>query len=194
MVRELNLAPPEWRAVHPIHRKVRLGVVADQTEVDLTVNQIVFLQSTANSTTTVVPWAYAVRMKKITIWFMTNALGTNKSATVEWNAGATGFLLDGVSVAATSSSTTEYSILTTRPPTESLGGWFQAVLSGGTNVLFSYSAPAGAIIEVSYDWVPNWSEVSTGSLSATAAVSGVNYARAWSSNVLALPPLNSVLP
>jgi len=122
---------------------------------------------------------------------MSPTLATNVSATVEWNAGSTGFLMDGVSVAATSSSTTEYAHLSTRPPVDSLAGWYQAGPTGATNVIFSMSAPAGAIIQVDYDWVPNFTEASYGTLSATSTLGTIG-CRAWSANILPLPPLNTI--
>jgi len=185
-------SPPPWRAVLPLARSIRLGVVANQAETDITLNQLLYSQCMAISTTMVVSLAYAVRMKRLQIWFTAPTLATNVNSTVEWNAGTTGFLLDGVSVAATSSSTTEYGHLTTRPPTDSLGSWYQAGLSGATNILFSLSAPAGAIIQCDYDWVPNLTEATYGNLSTTAATSGTIGCRAWNANILALPPLNSL--
>ncbi len=176
----------------PFSRSVRLGVVANQAETDITVNQILHCQSMVTTTTTCVSLAYAVRLKRIQIWFTSPSLTTNVSATVEWNAGSTGFLLDGVSAAATSSSTTEYGHLSTKPPTDSLAGWYQAGVSGATNVIFSMSAPAGAVIQVDFDWVPNFTEATYGTLSTTAGVVGTIGCRAWNANILALPPLNSI--
>lgn len=184
---------PEWKAVNPQHRIVRLSAVANQAETDVTVRNILYLQSLATGTTSIYPLAYAIRMKKVRIWFCAPTLASNISSTVEWNAGTTGFLMDGVSVAATSSSTTEYSCLVTRPPTDSLASWYQMGVNTDTNVLFSFSAPAGAIIEVSYDWVPNFTEIAGGSRTVAGAVLGTLYAWAWNANVLPLPPLNSVV-
>jgi len=186
--------PPEWRAVVPLHRTVRLGVVANQPETDITVAQLARLQSFAISTTGVQILTYAIKIKRLDIWFCSPSAGTNISATVEWNAGSTGFLMDGVSVAATSSSTTEYAHLSTRPPVDSLASWYQATVTGLTNILFSMSAPAGAIVQVSYDWVPTWTEAGSGSVvTVSGAVAGTMYAVGWNTNILALPPLNSVV-
>jgi hypothetical protein len=186
------MQPPPWKAQEPFSRSVRLGVVANQAETDITVNQILHCQTVVTSATTCVSLAYAVRLRRVQVWFVAPTLASNVSSTVEWNAGSTGFLLDGVSVAATSSSTTEYGHLSTRPPTDSLGGWYQAGPSGATNIIFSMSAPAGAIIQVDYDWVPNFTEASYGTLSTTAGVLGTIGCRAWNANILALPPLNSI--
>lgn len=177
----------------PFSRSVRLGVVANQSELAITVNQILFCQAVVNASTTCNSLAYAVRLRKVQIWFTAPSLGSNVSATIEWNAGSTGFLLDGVSVAATTSSTTEYGHLSTRPPVDSLAGWYQAGPSGATNELFSMSAPAGATIQVDFDWVPNFTEALYGSLSTTGGSVGLLGCRAWSSNILALPPLNSIV-
>lgn len=186
--------PPQWKAVVPLNRKVRLGVVANQPETDITVAQFARLQTFAVTTTGVQIMTYAVKVKRVDIWFTSPTAGTNVSATVEWNAGSTGFLMDGVSVAATSSSTTEYAHLSTRPPVDSLAGWYQATVTGLTNILFSLSAPAGAIIQVSYDWVPNFTEAGNGStITVTTAVVGTLYAVGWNTNILALPPLNSAV-
>lgn len=184
--------PPPWKAVQPFSRTVRLGVVANQSETDITVNQILHCQTVVTTSTTTTSLAYAIKLKQVKIWFTAPTLGSNVSATVEWNAGSTGFLMDGVSVAATSSSTTEYGHLRTKPPIRSLGGWYQAGPSGSTNTLFSMSAPAGAIIEVDFDWVPNFTEAIYGSLSTTAGVVGTIGCRAWNNNILVLPPLNSI--
>jgi len=184
--------PPPWKAVVPLSRKVRLGVVANQPETDITVRSIMYLQSCATTTTSISPLAYAVRMKRIDVWFTSPTLASNISSTIEWNAGSTGFLLDGVSVSATTSSTTEYAHLISRPPTDSLASWYQAGVTGSSNVIFSISAPAGAIIDVSYDYVPNFTEAATGSVTVSGASVGVYYCCAWNTNILALPPLNSI--
>jgi hypothetical protein len=178
--------------VKPYFRRVRLGVVANQPETDITVNSFLRLQGMATGTTSFVPMAYAIRVKRVAIWFTSATVGTSISSTVEWNAGSTGFLMDGVSAAATTMSTTEPACLETKPPTESLASWYQAGPSGGTNVLFSISAPAGAIIEVDYDWVPNLTEATYTSVTVSGAVTGTMYACAWNTNILALPPLNSI--
>jgi hypothetical protein len=188
----LSNGPPVWKAVRPYFRRVRLGVVANQPETDITVNSFLRLQGMAITSTSFVNLAYAVRVKRMAIWFTSPTVGTSISATVEWNAGSTGFLMDGVSAAATTMSTTEPTCLETRPPTESLGSWYQAGPTGGTNVLFSLSAPAGAIIEVDYDWVPNLTEASYSTVTVSGAVAGTMYACAWNTNILALPPLNSI--
>jgi len=178
--------------VKPYFRRLRLGVVANQGETDITVNSFLRLQSMAIGTTSIVNLAYAIRVKRIAIWFTSPTVGTSISSTIEWNAGSTGFLMDGVSAAATTMSTTEPTCLETFPPTESLASWYQAGPSGGTNVLFSMSAPAGAIIEVDYDWVPNFTEASYSTVTVSGAVTGTMYACAWNTNILALPPLNSI--
>lgn len=188
-----NHDPPMWKAVVPLSRRVRLGVVANQSETDITIRNLLNCQVCATGATSVVSLAYAVRIKRVKIWFTSPAVATSISSTIEWNAGSTGFLLDGVSVSATTASTTEYALLTTRPPTESLASWYQAGVSGSTNVIFSMSAPAGAIIEVSYDWVPNFTEASYSTTTVSGASTGALYCVGWNSNILALPPLNSVI-
>jgi len=184
---------PEWKPVAPQFRRVRLGVVANQSETEITVRALLYLQTLATGTTSVYPLANAVRLKRIRIWFCAPTLASNISSTVEWNAGTTGFLMSGVSVAATSSSTTEYSCLDTKPPTDSLAGWYQMGVNSSTNVLFSMSAPAGAIVQVDYDWVPNYTEGPGASTTVAGAVTGTLYAVGWNANILALPPLNSVV-
>jgi len=185
--------PGPWRAVSPYARKVRLGVVANQAETEITVRNLLNLQVLATGSTAVNSLAYAVRLKKLRIWFTSPTVGTSISSTVEWNAGSTGFLMDGVSQSSTTMSTTEPVCLVTRPPTQSLASWYQAGVSGSTNVLFSLSAPAGAVIEVSYDWVPNFTEASYNTTTVTGATQGTLYCVGWNSNILALPPLNSVV-
>lgn len=168
-------------------------MIANQSETDITIRNILNLQVMATGATAVNSLAYAVRLKRIQVWFTSPTLATSISSTLEWNAGATGFLLDGVSVSATTSSTTEYAYLNTRPPVDSLAGWYQAGVSGSTNVIFSLSAPAGAIIEVSYDWVPNFTEASFSTTTVSGASAGNLYCVGWNSNILALPPLNSIV-
>jgi hypothetical protein len=185
--------PGPWRAVTPISRKVRLGVVANQAETEISVRNILNLQTMAQGTTSVNSLAYAVRLKKLQIWFTSPTVGTSISSTIEWNAGSTGFLMDGVSTSATTMSTTEPVCLVSKPPTESLASWYQAGVSGSTNILFSFSAPAGAVIEVSYDWVPNFTEAPFNTTAVSGAVAGTLYCVGWSSNILALPPLNSII-
>jgi hypothetical protein len=177
-----------------MQRKVRLGVIADQAEVDLTASNIMFFQCMAAGATQVYTLAYAVKIRKVTIWFMSNALATNKNATIEWNAASTGFLMPGRALGSTSSSTTEYSCLVSKPPRQSLASWYQGGPNALTNVLLSLSAPAGAIIEFDYDWVPNYTEAAVSSaLTVSGATAGIVYCRGINTNLLALPPLNSAI-
>ncbi len=184
---------PQWKAVVPQHRSVRYGVVANQGETDILVRYILYAQCLATTSTAVSPLAFAIRMKRIRIWFTSPTVGTSISATVEWNAGSTGFLLDNVSCAATTMSTTEPACLDTRPPTESLGSWYQGGTTSTTNVLFAMSAPAGAIVQIDYDWVPNFTEATFSSVTVSGAVVGTLYCLGWNTNILALPPLNSIV-
>jgi len=185
--------PPNWKAVVPYSRSVRMGVVANQTELGVTLRNILFLQSLATTTISCSTLAYAIRMKRVRIWFTSPTVATSITSTIEWNAGSTGFLMDGVSKSATNVSTTESVCLSSTPPTESLGSWYQAGPSGNTNELFSFSAPAGAIIQVDYDWVPNFTEAAYTTVAVTGATAGTLYAVGWSGNILALPPLNSAV-
>ncbi len=193
-VREHDNTPSRWLAVTPCRRKVRLGVIADQAEFDLTVSSIMLFQCMASSSTAVYTLAYAIKVRKVSIWFMSNALSTNKNATIEWNAASTGFLMPGRALGSTSSSTTEYSCLTSKPPRQSLASWYQGGPNAYNNVLMSLSAPAGAIIEFDYDWVPNYTEAAISSpASVSGATTGIVYCRGINSNILALPPLNSAI-
>ena len=192
--RENLYSPPLWKATPPYSRKVRWGVVAAQTETDVTVNALLYAQCMAVTTTTVATWARAVRLRRIRIWFVSPTLATTTTATVEFNAAGAGFLEWDTTFSQTAGSTTELSCLDVRPPHESLAGWFQGGPTSGTNVLFSFSAPAGAILELDYDWVPGLTEATMGTLSATAVVAGTNYCRGINSNVLAFAPLNSAAP
>jgi len=192
LVRIVKEGPPQWRAQQKLRRSVRWGVVANQAETDFTINQLLYAQCVVVSATTCVSLAYAVRIRRVRIWFTSPTLATSISSTLEWNAGSTGFLMDGVSVAEVTNSTTEPACLDARPPVDSLASWFQSGPTGGTNVIFSFSAPAGAIIQCDYDWVPNFTEISYGTLSTTAGVLGTLGCRAVNSNILALPPLNSI--
>ncbi len=193
-VREHDNTPSRWIAVNPIRRKVRLGVIADQAEFDLTASAIMFFQCLATSSTQVYTLAYAVKIRKVSIWFMSSALSTNKNATIEWNAASTGFLMPGRASGSTSSSTTEYSLLTSKPPRQSLASWYQGGPNALNNVLMSLSAPAGAIIEFDYDWVPNYTEAAVSAANTVSgATTGIVYCRGINSNILALPPLNSAI-
>ncbi len=183
--------PPRWEAVVPEFRRVRFGVVANQAETDFTVRNLLYCQCCAVSSTVVAPLAYAVRLRRVQIWFQSPTLGTNISCTLEWNAGSTGFLQRGTSVAEVNSSTTEFVCLDARPPKSSLARWYQAGPTGATNVLFSFSAPAGAIMQLDFDWVPNFTEGTYETQTTSGAVTNTLYCRAINANILALPPLNS---
>ena len=184
---------PDWKSVVPQHRSVRYGVIADQSETDILVRYIMYAQCVATTTTAVVPLAQAIRFKRFRCWFTAPSIGSTRTATIEWNAGGTGFLLNGVSESATTMSTTEPVCLDSRPPTESLGSWYQGGSTALTNSLFSMSAPAGAIIQIDYDWVPNFTEAGFSSVTVSGAVAGTLYCLGWNSNILALPPLNSAI-
>lgn len=185
--------PPKWLACLPSHRIVRMGVIADQTETDVTAKNLMFLQCFATATTVVYTAAFAVKLKAVRIWFTSKTVGTSLSATIEWNAAATGFLVQGNSVSETNVSTTEPVMLEARPPKSTLSSWYQGGPTVGANSIFSFSAPAGSILELEYDWTMSSTESNpVASIAVTGAVTGNVYCLGINANVLALPPLNSV--
>jgi hypothetical protein len=185
--------PPEWKAVVPLSRSVRLGAIAAQAEFDFTVSTLMFFQCVSTSATVVANLAYAVKLRRVRIWFTSPTLATSTTATLEWNAGGTGFLVPNTSVSAVNASTTEWVCLDARPPTDTLSGWYQGGSTALTNVLFSCSIPAGGIIQFDYDWVPNFTEASLGNATVSGTVAGTLYCRGINTNILALPPLNSAI-
>ncbi len=188
-----NLGLPQWQVIKPESREVRLSAIAAQAEFDFTVSTLMFFQCVATSATVVANLAYAVRLRRVRIEFTAPSQNTTTTATLEWNAGATGFLVPNTSVSVANTSTTEKVILDTRPPTQTLSGWYQGGSTALTNVLFSCSIPAGGVIVFDYDWVPNFTEVSLGNATVTGASTGVMYCRGINTNILALPPLNSAI-
>ncbi len=189
-----NAQPPRWLANPPQHRIVRFGVVANQAEFDVTMQTLFFCQCMAAGATQVYTLAYAVRLEAIRIWFTSPTAGTSISATIEWNAAATGFLLNGGAWSETNSSTTELVCLESRPPKSSLSSWYQGGPNAQSNVICSLSAPAGAILEFEYDWVMNNTEAAVSSpLTVSGATAGIVYCRGINTNILALPPLNSAI-
>jgi hypothetical protein len=185
--------PPQWSAVTPYSRSVRFGIVANQTETDVTVRSLLYAGCFAQSSTVISPMAYSARLKRVQIWFLSPALATNITSTIEWNDAATAFLNKGTSVSETNASTTDYVCLSSSPPNDTLAGWYNAGVTGATNVLFSFSAPAGAIMQIDYDWAGTFTEAAYETQSTSGAVAGTIYCRAINANVLALPPLNSTV-
>ncbi len=185
--------PPQWKAVVPLSRSVRLGAIAAQSEFDFDVGTLMFFQCVATSATVVANLAYAVKLKRVRIWFLSPALATATTAQLEWNAAGTGFSNTNTSVSVVNASTTEWACLDTRPPTETLLSWYQGGSTAPTNVLFSCSIPAGGIIQFDYDWVPNFTEASLGNRTVSGATTGVLYCRGINTNILALAPLNSAI-
>ncbi len=112
------------------------------------------------------------------------------TASVEWNAGATGFLLDGVSISATAISPTEPCVLDTRPPVESLGAWYQNGPLGNTNQLLTFSAPVDTLCQIDYDWVPNNMEPAYGNFAVAAGAAGLFFANNPFATATIVDPLN----
>jgi hypothetical protein len=172
--------PPAFRAVTPQFRSVRLTAIsAVAINTSVTVHMIARFQSMAITASTAWCFAYAIRLKRVRIWFSAATTATPVTAALEWNAGATGFLLDGVSVSATTMSTTEVCVLDTKPPTESLAAWYQSDVQGGTNQLFQFGCPAGSLIQVDFDWVPGWTEPQTGTFATAGATVGQSFSQQW---------------
>lgn len=183
--------PPQWSAIQPMSRSVRWSAAADQGETDFTVRNLLYAACSASSTTVLYPLAYACKLKRVQIWFTSSAVGTNKSAELEWNSASTGFLNPGTAVSATSSNPSDWAYLTARPPKDTLGKWYEAGVTGATNVLFSFSLPAGGIIQADFDWVPNVGEAVYESQTSSGLVTGTIYCRNINANIAALAPLNS---
>ena len=185
--------PPRWLANKPISQEVRYGCTANQSETNYRVRELLYATCLAVSSTVLVPLAYAVRLRRIRIWFQSPTLGSSITSTIEWSADTTGFLMNGSSVSEVNSSTTEPVMLEARPPKGSLARWYQSGVTGATNVLFSFSAPAGATIAIDYDWVVNRTEASYETLVTAGATANTICCRAVNATCLVLPPLNSVV-
>jgi hypothetical protein len=192
-LQRLHSPPPLWKAIQPCFRQVRWSASANQAETDFTIQNLLFAQCVATSATFASTLAYSVKLKRVQIWFTSPSVGTNVSAELEWNCASTGFLVPGTAVSATSSSTTEYSYLDSRPPRDCLASWYQGGTTSITNVIFSFSLPADGIIQVDLDWVPNFGENVLTSVSSTGLNPGVIYARAINANVLPLAPLATLI-
>ncbi len=188
-----NSGPPVLVATQPIHRSVQLVAAAAQGEFDVLVSYLMFFQCVATSATVVANMTYAVRIKRVRIWFVAPSQNTTTTATIEWNAGSTGFLVHGVSLGIANTSTTEPVCLDSRPPTESLGAWYQGGPTSLTNSLFSCSIPAGGTIQIDYDWVPAFTEQGLGNATVSGAATGTVYCRGMNSNVMPIGPLNPII-
>lgn len=185
--------PPALQCNKPISRSIQLSTSAAQSDVPFTVNQMLKLQLMCVSTTLGYSLAYAIRIRRVRLWAAANALGATTTVAVEWNAGSTGFLLDGVSASDTTVSSTEPAYVDTRPPRNSLASWYQAGTTGGTNELFSITCPGGTLIRIDYDYVLNTTEPAfSGGFAITAGVQGLLVAVNPSSTIVVNVPLNSI--
>lgn len=128
------------------------------------------------------------------MWAAVNAAGATTSIALEWNAGATGFLMDGVAVSDQSVSASRPAYLTSTPPTESLGSWYQAGVTGDSNILFSITCPGGTLIQIDYDWVMNSGEpnVSATGYVIVGGTQGNVYAQNPSATIQVALPINSI--
>jgi len=185
------LDPPPLKLVQPCSRTISWNVTSGVLNFDITVNHLLRSLALCSGTTSAYPVAYAVRMRRIRMWAVAQGASPGNVA-VEWNAGSSGFLMDGVSVSDQSPSAARPARLSTRPPTESLGSWYQAGVTGGTNVLCSISASIGAIIYIDYDYVPNLTEPGLGIFAVTSGVAGLVFAQHPSASVIVNPPLNAL--
>jgi hypothetical protein len=179
---------PLWKVVQPYFRSVRLYCTADQNNIVVTTGWILNFQSMVATITTSYSFAYAFRIKRIRIWGAPAIVaGLPSTVSIEWNAGTTGFLLDGVSVSNQSTSTEKGPFLSSRPPVDSLAGWYQAGVSGFTNQICNISMPNHSIIQFDYDWVPNWSEAAFASTTIGVSIVGTVLTHDPLSTVLVMP-------
>lgn len=192
-LQRLHSPPPKWSAIQPHSRSVRWVATAAQGETDFLIQNLLAAQMMALGTTSAAYLAAAVKLKRVQIWFTSPTIGTNVSAELEWNAAGTGFLEPSTAISATSSSTTEYSYLDARPPADCLASWYQGGTTSITNAIFSFSLPADGILQVDFDWVPNFGENSLGTVTSSGLTTGVVYCRAINANVLPIAPLNSMV-
>jgi hypothetical protein len=189
---EDDIDPPRWLSCSPIHRVMRLGVTAAKTEFDFTVLMLCRFQSmVVVSSTTAYSLASAVRVKWVKMWGVTSAIQTSASVALEWSAGSTGFLLNDTSVSDTTVSTTRAAYIKCKPPRQSLASWYQSYVQGGTNNLFTITCPAGAVIDIAYDWVLNSTEPANVTFTPTALAAGTVFAQNPDTNIVVLTPLNA---
>jgi len=184
--------PPDYKSIIPYSRKVRLTGGAAQVNAAVTVHNIARFQSMATAGNLAYSFAFAIKLKCIRIWFLSATPGTNVTAAVEWNAGSTGFLLDGVSVSAQTMSSAELTLLTARPPTQSLAGWYQSDVQGGTNQLCLLTFPNGSLVEFDFDWTLNVGEPASGSFAIAGGTAGTPFAgQLFTGALVPVAPLTS---
>lgn len=175
-------------------KSIQLATSAAQVDFDFTVGMFVKFLSMCVSTTLAYAIPYAIRLRRVRIWACAPTLGSTTTIGLEWNAGSTGFLLDGMSESATTCSTTEPACIDCRPPHESLAGWYQAIVTGNSNIIFSVTCPGGSTIRLDYDFVINGGEGPNppSGFAVTGGTQGLVFAQNPSSSIVVTVPANSL--
>lgn len=191
----VNSPPPSGNIVPVVRHCVDLVSTAAQTEFDLTVKLICALFSVVTvANTTTVSLAYAVRLRRLTLWANAGASNAPTALGLEWNTGGTSFIGKNSTIRVTCLNSSIPGVLSSTPPSKTLADFWNSNESGSANVLATLTWPANTFIRVEFDAQYRMTETATVSTGITSSAGvGIICGVGWNATTLVQAPLNNVV-
>lgn len=192
-MRGFHSGPPMWRS-EPVRSKtsrfkVNSALSNDTFTVEDLVASVVGIYATGSTTSNHL--CVAMRLRKIKLWFTATSVGANTEAIIDWNVSTNESLYSpNSSISRSTMSSAEYAYLCASPPKDSLADLWQR--STTTFTLVSLSAPAGAIIDITVDYVLNDSDAAISGPALSGATSGTIYHKQPNADANIVGNLNTI--
>jgi hypothetical protein len=189
-----SLHPTTWKSEVIITRKCRFRASAAVAEIALqyidlagAVAGIIGLTSTTS-----VEVARAIRIKKFEIFFNATTAGTVVEGVIDWNSGfnAGTAYAPGSSMSEYSTSTAEYSHISSRPPPDSQQDLWHSALD--TTAAVTITLPAGGVLDITLDYVINDSNAAVTGPAVTGATVALIYHKQPDANLVVMGNLNTI--
>jgi hypothetical protein len=162
--------PPQFVATKSIRGRARYSATGSTTSITRAALLNHLIVNTASGTANYRILS-GIRLKSVQVWASAAALGASVTASVEW------LSVSGPSTlhSDTSVGSAQPLFLNTSPPPQSLAGFWSYTGNDEATTLFILTAPAGAIVDITYDAVVQNGETPIAATTTNNGVVGTIY-------------------
>lgn len=135
--------------------------------------------------------ARAIRIRRIQVWFLATAVGTHTEGILDWDADvAQDIYSPETSQSVSTMSTAGYAHLSVVPPKNANQNMWH--LASSADDVITMSLPAGALIEITVDYVMNDSEANLTGPAVSGATVGLMYHKQINADASVIGNLNTI--
>ena len=184
-------SPPQWKSEPILTKTLRAHATSALSAVSISPESIVsnVVGLIAVTSTTSAHLARSMRLKKIKVYFNATAVGTYTEAIVDWASdGTMDIYSPNSSVEKATMSSADMCVLVSKPPPGSYASmWLQSDVN---TALVTLTIPAGAVVDITVDYVVNDSDAVLNGPAIIGATVGTIY-HLTVSNLVASGALNT---